>query len=397
MKASRILVKFAIKHSLLNTNLVGILNHIRVSNTIFFITIYFQLGILLFFSGIGLSCHLCNETFANRSALYEHSQKHDKEKFKHNCDICNTKYRLRCNLLKHLKTHEKTTPVKCESCEQQFSTRANMLEHAKKHGRKTALECNICGKTFADRTTLSRHAKLHLAESGYFCKICNMKSVRKDNIVRHCRSFHPGETDVVGRVEKKEKLIYSVIYITEPKVDNHVSVIKSIGKPIEKLIADKDDLMAEAKVVELNPTIAPIVAASETITKPPETMKSSSESPNNLDIYRAILSPYPTKPVEGSLLPEKAIVSDITEMPLPVVSVLPRGLKMNTEKSKKYDPLEIYRKILEPSKNDDSNPGGVENAIILGNPKNENGGSSSQFNFNEIHWRKRTSQNFMFK
>lgn len=250
------------------------------------------------------------------------------------------------------------------------------------------LECNICSKRFINHRSLERHQKIH-KNVKFKCTLCEkVVSNRKDNIRRHIRHLHgdiersniasnitmiqgvePSPVDDTDEdlgpqnkdkcQENGESSCRQLSLVEQPElstvdplpvINNRVKVIQSIGNPNRH---DKPvpTVMAEVVVKDIQR-----VEAIEP--EPPEANKTETEL---------------------KLPPKKKAIA------------LSQPSTSSAQTSKpKYDPIQHYRKILLGFSRDDDQPTNDDNII-----EEEDIGQETQVF--PVHWRKRTSQNFLFR
>ncbi|XP_058811621.1 gastrula zinc finger protein XlCGF52.1 [Topomyia yanbarensis] len=335
--------------------------------------------------GRRLSCDRCDKSYQHQRDLDLHLREHDRSKI-HKCNMCLEHFNSQQALVKHRRSHGETKHFKCDQCDLTFSLKGNLVKHIKVlHSKEKRFSCGQCSKTFyrnnaltfhmlshqarnfqcktcekefVDARNLERHLKIHVSLKEFLCDVCGISSTRKDNIIRHVKSFHPEMNP--GNVVLRDEL----------------------G---DRLDAIKKDAQQSNK--------------SLLITEP----KADRPVSNRVSVIQVVGVP---KPLEITTSTTKSSITQKTDQyPKPAT---------------KLDPLEIYRKILKPSTEDDddadnhktlaltqANISTKTTGELLPPPAtltttvsaaNTNNSSSNNFvsinNFSEVHWRKRTSQIF---
>ncbi|XP_021693825.1 zinc finger protein OZF [Aedes aegypti] len=305
-------------------------------------------------------CNRCAEQFESQQALAQHKRTQHASTKRFKCDQCDMTFGLKGNLTKHAKIiHSKEKLFKCDQCGKAFY-RNNALKFHMLNHRSRDFQCKTCQKEFVDARNLERHLKTHATDKEFRCDICGISSSRKDNILRHAKSFHP-ECDVSKVVLKSE-------------ITDQLDAIKKDAKQSNKSTPIKTDAAPPAE-----PPISNRISVIKVVGKP-----------------KPLHRPEPTESVPADGPPKTEIQPK------------PPAPKMN--------PLEIYRKILKPSNDDDDNQeegnrvdnnklpssnaqvkttnssstqASADNTSIANSGGSNN---SSINNFTEVHWRKRTSQ-----
>lgn len=293
-------------------------------------------------------------------------------------------------------------------CDQKFKWMTSLQIHQTIHTQnKTLVPCKTCSKPFFNIRTLERHQKIH-NNVKFQCTLCAkderiVVSSRKDNIRRHIKHLH-------AEIEKSE-------------ISSKITEIQSIENVHIEEIEDDDDDDIDSEQAELgtdndleNDDTVPYESIEEPL-KPPsplpvinnrvnviqsvgnpnkhhqqQTPQSQQETPPEPRAEEAagaanettLVPQLPQKPqeekIEIKLPPKKKLTATIQPSPNPVV----------VPQKPKYDPIEHYRKILLGTSNDDEHPPAEDN-----HESHEDSDHETQVF--PVHWRKRTSQNFLFR
>lgn len=280
------------------------------------------------------------------------------------------------------------------------------------------MQCNFYTKNFK------------IGYSQYECPICTTRSSRKDNIQRHLRNLHPNEDQQKifanilqnfkdkNTAKKHNKSIekdvcqkLNAVFVEETPTNfvyNPESVIKFAGRiPMAQI-----PIISEAITTNVNKTSIETNASKlkedhkSTIKLVLEVDEPHDDDPslNNIQIYRKLLSPY-LKPPQAVLEASSKFSQD-TNYNVPINSKIiengnqktsPSKLKLNVPVNKTTsNQLEIYRRILMPTHDDDkmvtNNEKNNSDKINVSDPS-KNGQNRNEY-FSEMHWRKRTSQCF---
>lgn len=226
---------------------------------------------------------------------------------------------------------------------------------------RAANECNVCFKSFFNSRTLERHQKIH-KNVKFRCNLCEkVVSNRRDNIRRHIRHIHADveRTEIAGLIEtisEPERLEVVSAGLDRLPDDNEQNETPHIAKAIEKL-----------------PSPSPIINSRV------ETVIQTVGNPNKLIVVQENLPLLPQKPQETEIkLPPKKKAIALSQTTSTTQITMP-----------KYDPIEHYRKILGFSKEDDHPPPTEDNT--------EDDEMEQEAQVFPVHWRKRTSQNFLFR
>ena len=101
-----------------------------------------------------LTCKKCNRTFAFKSQLIIHRNKHSNYG-KYECTECFAKFKYMHDMYRHRREHT-AKMLKCNKCEY-TGTALNLKEHTRQHIRKSNEICPLCNKSFIFRMELWRH------------------------------------------------------------------------------------------------------------------------------------------------------------------------------------------------------------------------------------------------
>ncbi|XP_053696730.1 gastrula zinc finger protein XlCGF52.1-like [Sabethes cyaneus] len=307
-------------------------------------------------------CNKCSDSFSSLLALTKHKKSHSVLK-RYKCDQCELTFSLKGNLVKHIKVlHSRKKQFSCDQCVKTFYRNNALQFHMLSHQLRN-YQCKTCHKEFVDARNLERHLKTHASLKEFQCDICGISSSRKDNIIRHAKSFHP-ESDLSKIVQRGE-------------VGNQLDSIKLDARQSKK-----------SQQTESHPSM-------------------QSANTNRVSVIKVIGIPKPLG--HTATMTNRFNESDERKSqpaPKPVT---------------KIDPLEIYRKILQPSAEDDEDslevadqrqtppqtitpaeaiieppaPSSEATAVSAANTNNSGSNNSPSINnFSEVHWRKRTSQIF---
>ncbi|XP_059612188.1 zinc finger protein 391-like [Phlebotomus argentipes] len=266
-------------------------------------------------------CSRCNMSFPFRFQLKQHEFRHENIR-PYKCTICPRAFTLKENLKKHFLVHSKEKRFSCEDCGKKFSRNTTLKVHRNTHSKKRLFgPCSSCGKTFVDSRSFARHLLSHNTTLNYSCSLCNATFKRKDNLRRHVRIIHPEES-------LQETLQKST---------------KAVQEDEEQIAAVNFPPGRTCSVIRFTGNIPPSI---------PEPAAETEDVPDECAINEE---------------PER--IPEVTEKP--------------PKPKKPFDPLEIYRKILCPSRDDED-----EDPAPDLNLKKTSQESSL------VHWRKRTSLNF---
>jgi hypothetical protein len=239
------------------------------------------------------------------------------------------------------------------------------------------MQCQICIKAFSNQRALDRHKKIH-QKLKYQCKVCTViVSNRRDNILRHIRLLH---ADI-----PKNQLVDYIETIAEENEKNHQNIVEEMKNETEKKL-ETDNL--KEPVPEKNLSIVE--------RREDEAKKSEAPINNRVNVIQIIGNPNKNNRNQQQASSNKssiAIDTTTTAATMEVKSIDVKKQKSESNSpilppkkkaSAKYNPIEHYRRILgltDPNESLNKD----ERAIAQSEPV-----------FIE-HWRKRTSQNFLFK
>ncbi|XP_070502694.1 PR domain zinc finger protein 5-like [Chironomus tepperi] len=332
-------------------------------------------------------CEDCKETFIDKCKYQIHiASKHKKIDKMYECKECEKTFTSADYLRKHQITHKDEYPYPCTVCNQKFKWLTSLQAHNMIHTQnKTMVQCKDCFKRFFNQRTLERHMNIH-KNIKYNCKICNsVVSNRKDNIMRHIRHLHTNiprneVSNHVVTVEDSNKVQETVndnqeideIEITDDDVSNDLIIDESVQEePEQEVILDiqpQSVINNRVNVIQSigNPNKNQIhQQAPQSITK--------SNVEKSIDNNETEKTTSTTSHVINDISNHNQSDKIDTEIPLP-----PKKKAIA-----KYNPIEHYRKIL-----------GLSETNTSSTSKESEESSEPVF---PDHWRKRTSQNFLFR
>ena len=131
---------------------------------------------------------ICNKKFANKYALRQHKNIHDKV---HQCETCLKCFISKNKLDEHIRTHTGEKPYECSICGKRFTRKENLNNHVAIHSDVRKFKCNICpdGRSFKTKNELSIHMKFHY-EPKYLCNICQKKFHTSSNLNCHMKCHY---------------------------------------------------------------------------------------------------------------------------------------------------------------------------------------------------------------
>lgn len=134
----------------------------------------------------------CEERFASKSLMSEHSKTCIKKKFP--CSHCEMRFSLERQLKHHMALVDGIKKFKCEYCGKGFVTKTELSVHVRSHTNTKPYKCPFpdCGKTFRTNSHRSAHMDWHNPEKTFKCQHCpNMFQTRG------ARRIHEKTHDVI--------------------------------------------------------------------------------------------------------------------------------------------------------------------------------------------------------
>ncbi|XP_055373805.1 zinc finger protein 415 [Condylostylus longicornis] len=323
-------------------------------------------------------CRTCQAEYKDENSFKFHLNSHDDSSInRFSCNICNKIFFIRSQLKRHTVIHKKDRAklFECNICDSKFFRASSLKNHIVKHNYMNKFKCDTCCKQFTEEKALRRHMALHDSVIGYQCGICDTKLNRKDNLIRHVRNMHP---------DCNIKITSDAILKTKCVKNLENSAIKT----------KKKENKMETSTVAINEKEGSF------------NLKSTNSSLNcaeNIEIEKkyiqcsVIKSIGNARPLDVVLSPRNIDKShQKTTLPINSINI---SVLANKKLKKKYDPTEIYRKILFVN-NDDMSTSGKCNITIQPNDNNvkqdykmdtkeTNPNDDATYpNFVEKHWRK---------
>lgn len=181
------------------------------------------------------ACNTCEKTFFSAAKYKIHEDMHN-DVLPYACEMCSRRFRLKENMLKHVNiTHAQTKPFACQICAMTFKRIGSYRKHMERSHSEGAgpkqIWCNVCGKGFTHATMLRRHEREHLQQvEEYLCKLCTVKCTRRDNMMRHMRMMH-FEGEVVKWASLEEHM---VVVVRMKGADGEYELVEEVIEEVEE-------------------------------------------------------------------------------------------------------------------------------------------------------------------
>lgn len=331
-------------------------------------------------------CGICEKSFVN---LEEHQEEHENSFFDCPERDCDKKFKRKSSLRKHLYFHKGKFKYSCSECSENFVDLVKYEVHlASKHQRiERIFNCQLCSKTFTSADYLKRHQVTHNDDFKYSCSTCNQKFKWLTSLQSHTQIHTQNKTTMQCKdcqktffnqrtLDRHMKIHQNVKYqcgvcgiIASNRKDNIIRHIRHLHSEIPKTEIAKHVKEMERKIsmevikdIEINNDDDD----DENVLIIDESIRDETEDPpafinNRVNVIQSIGNPHKNTSSEH-------------EIRLP-------------PKKKAYNPIAQYRAIL-----------GLGSE--LESPAENSRMTSNEEAFPDHypdHWRKRTSQNFLFK
>ena len=127
-------------------------------------------------------CHLCQNSFSQKSNLNSHVKLFHLGIKPHKCSICPSSFGGSGELKRHVsEIHFGIKRHKCNICRKGFKRKDGLVNHEKYAHEKMLINCDICERSFSTILSLKMHVKLyHSVTKNTKCKICD-KSFENDH------------------------------------------------------------------------------------------------------------------------------------------------------------------------------------------------------------------------
>lgn len=164
------------------------------------------------------SCHICHETFSDRSSLKAHKRIHDLE-IVNQCNICQKYFNSQSSVSKHInRIHNLTQEYECSRCSKIFYKRSEIVKHIFKNHqedyskcscescsklyefstnsfyslKKSCFKCDVCHQSFTTSHRLDQHYRWHLDINDFNCRYCSQQFSKFSVYLSHEKT-HIGE------------------------------------------------------------------------------------------------------------------------------------------------------------------------------------------------------------
>ncbi|OXA45234.1 oocyte zinc finger protein XlCOF19-like [Folsomia candida] len=113
-------------------------------------------------------CHVCPQTFLNRTSLQHHIRVGHENQRNYPCSSCDKRFSTSRDLMRHVEAVHATNKEKihsCDKCEYKSHSKANLANHRVRHNTMARRHgCYFCGKKFYTFFELVSHCQVHTFE-----------------------------------------------------------------------------------------------------------------------------------------------------------------------------------------------------------------------------------------
>lgn len=129
------------------------------------------------------TCHLCEESCANRTSYYRHIKSHTRNQ------VAST-YERKCHdYFRSITVLQRGNSIffQCNICLKIFKSRQNNAFHAfcGKNSNSKPFKCVFCDKSFVLKGSYNDHIKTHTKEKPYTCTVCNKEFITSVTLAAH--------------------------------------------------------------------------------------------------------------------------------------------------------------------------------------------------------------------
>ncbi|KAK3874756.1 hypothetical protein Pcinc_020320 [Petrolisthes cinctipes] len=132
-------------------------------------------------------CQVCNKLLGNKFSLKEHMKVHSNER-PHCCVHCHKPFRRLRDLRLHERSHLPQGDHQCHLCEKTFVVKSRLARHMLTHQTDKQFTCQVCQKKFARKDDLQCHERIHTGVKPYVCKVCGKEFRYASNCLSHTRT-----------------------------------------------------------------------------------------------------------------------------------------------------------------------------------------------------------------
>ncbi|XP_076657633.1 uncharacterized protein LOC143361826 isoform X2 [Halictus rubicundus] len=180
------------------------------------------------------TCNLCDRSFAKKSELKKHINRHSdanriqnpdetelvnsakmmiNDRVTYKCHTCGKAIFTKRGFLRHIRVHSDKRPCRCDQCGKSYRIEQDLARHVRDvHEGLKKYACDICGRAFANKGAKDDHRRIHTGERPYACEHCPKMFRTLNSIYIHNRvhtDYKPHKCSYCGKhFRSKQRLTH---------------------------------------------------------------------------------------------------------------------------------------------------------------------------------------------
>lgn len=117
---------------------------------------------------------------------------------------CGKSFHFQRDFNDHFRRHCDNKPFRCGFCNQPFASKSELRNHSRIHAENRKMfQCEFCDKKLTRKQGLDAHRRTHTGERPYICNICQKSFKQKNGLDYHQNNHHNTENHWMNKKLRK--------------------------------------------------------------------------------------------------------------------------------------------------------------------------------------------------